>query len=151
MNMSLSNGSSQGDMVKSTGVYIYLYFLALNVINKEYCAIKKIDISNLQNDDIYNIYREALYLESFRHKNIVKFYHSFIYDNNFYNVMELARGGELGSYIDEIKYISEKTAKRLFQQIHDAVIYIHSKSVIHRDLKPNNILFLDEKRENLIV
>ena len=55
MNMSLSNGSSQGDMVKSTGVYIYLYFLALNVINKEYCAIKKIDISNLQNDDIYNM------------------------------------------------------------------------------------------------
>ena len=65
--------------------------------------------------------------------------------------MELARGGELGSYIDENKYISEKTAKRLFRQIHDAVIYIHSKSVIHRDLKPNNILFLDDKRENLIV
>ena len=130
---------------------VFLNISALNVINREYCAIKKIDISNLQNDEIYNIYREALYLESFRHKNIVKFYHSFIYENNFYTVMELGRGGELSAYIDEKKYINEKTAKKLFQQIHDAVIYIHSKSVVHRDLKPNNILFLDEKKENLIV
>jgi serine/threonine protein kinase len=114
-------------------------------------AVKKIDISDVQSEEIYNIYREALYLESFRHKNIVKFYHSFIYESNFYSVMEFAKGGELSSYISSEKCLAEKTAKRLFQQLHDAVKYMHSKSVIHRDLKPNNILFLDEKKENLIV
>ena len=115
------------------------------------CAIKKIDLCSLENDEIYNIYREALYLENFRHKNIVKFYHSFIYENNFYTVMDLAKGGELGNYIAENKYLSEKITKKLFLQIHEAVIYIHGKNVIHRDLKPNNILFLDEKKENLVV
>ncbi len=124
---------------------------ARNLIRNEEIAIKKIDISNVRNEEIYNIHREALYLQSFRHKNIVKFYHSFIYENNFYSVMQYAKGGELGSYIDSQKCLSELNAKRLFQQIHSAVIYMHSKNVIHRDLKLNNILFLDEERENLIV
>lgn len=97
------------------------------------------------------MYREALYLESFKHKNIVKFYHSFIYENSFYTVMDLAKGGELSKYINDQKCLSERTAKRLFKQIHHAVLYIHSKNVIHRDLKPNNILFLDENNENLVV
>jgi hypothetical protein len=125
--------------------------IARNVINNEDYAIKKIDISNLQSEEIYNIYREALYLESFKHKNIIKFYLSFIYDNNFYTVMDLAKGGELSKYINDQKCLSERTAKKLFRQIHQAVAYIHSKSVIHRDLKPNNILFLDDKNENLVV
>lgn len=142
--------------IKSGGygkVFLGISFLtkARNVINNEDYAIKKIDISNLQSEEIYNIYREALYLESFKHKNIIKFYHSFIYDNNFYTVMDLAKGGELSKYINDQKCLSERTAKKLFRQIHKAVSYIHSKSVIHRDLKPNNILFLDENKENLVV
>ena len=125
--------------------------IARNILKNEDYAIKKIDISNLQNDEIYNMYREALYLESFKHKNIVKYHHSFIYENNFYTIMDLAKGGELSKYISDQKYISERTAKRLFKQIHHSVLYIHSKNVIHRDLKPNNILFLDDNKENLVV
>ena len=121
------------------------------MINNEDFAIKKTDISKLHNDEIYNMYREALYLENFKHKNIIKYYHSFIYENNFYTVMDLAKGGELNKYIDDQKCLSERTVKRLFQQIHNAVKYMHSKNVIHRDLKPNNILFLDETKQNLVV
>jgi len=65
--------------------------------------------------------------------------------------MEYARGGELGNYLRKEKILNEFEARRVFKQLHEAVRYIHSKNVVHRDLKPNNILFLDEQRENLVV
>ena len=65
--------------------------------------------------------------------------------------MDCAMGGELGAYIKEKHHLTEDDAIRIFKQIHDAVRYIHSRNVVHRDIKPNNILFLDEKHENIIV
>lgn len=114
-------------------------------------AIKKQDISCLSSEEIYNISREGLYLQSFKHKNIVKFINSYVYENHFYTVMECAKGGELNCYLESVNLLTEYEARRIFKQIHEAVRYIHSKNVVHRDLKPNNILFLDKNRENLIV
>ena len=121
------------------------------MITGEDVAIKKQDISNLSNEEIYNISRESLYLQSFKQKNIVKFINSYVYENQFYTVMECAKGGELNSHLEKLKFLSEWEARRIFKQLHEAVRYIHSKNVVHRDLKPNNILFLDVNRENLVV
>ncbi len=121
------------------------------MITGENVAIKKQDISALNSEEIYNISREALYLQSFKHRNIVKFINSYVYENQFYTVMQCAVGGELNTYLEKEKYISEFEARRIFKQLHEAVKYIHSRNVVHRDLKPNNILFLDEKRENVVV
>ena len=49
-------------------------------------AIKKVNLTNLPQEECYNINREALYLESLKHKNIIRFKDSFIYENEFYNV-----------------------------------------------------------------
>lgn len=121
------------------------------MITKVDVAIKKQDISCLSSEEIYNISREGLYLRSFKHKNIVKFINSYVYENHFYTVMECAKGGELNCYLEIMNFLSEWEARRIFKQIHEAVRYIHSKNVVHRDLKPNNILFLDKNRENLVV
>jgi serine/threonine protein kinase len=128
-----------------------LIFQARNVITKEEVAIKKQDVSCLLSEEIYNISRECLYLQSFKHKNIIKFINSYVYENNFYTVMDCAKGGELCSYLESQNLLSEWETRRIFKQIHEAVKYIHSKNVVHRDLKPNNILFLDKNLENLIV
>lgn len=121
------------------------------MITKADVAIKQQDISNLSSEEIYNISREGLYLQSFKHKNIVKFINSYVYENHFYTVMDCAKGGELNCYLESVNLLSELEARRIFKQIHEAVKYIHSKNVVHRDLKPNNILFLDKNKENLIV
>lgn len=62
-----------------------------------------------------------------------------------------AKGGELKGFISQKGIVSENDTKRIFKQIHEAVKYIHSKNVIHRDLKPNNIMFLEETYDNIIV
>lgn len=65
--------------------------------------------------------------------------------------MDYARGNELTNYVIEKEILSEREAKRIFKQIHEAVIYMHNKGVVHRDLKPNNIMFLDDEKQNVVV
>jgi len=65
--------------------------------------------------------------------------------------MECALGGELSNLLNEKKYLAEFQARKIFKQLHEAVKYIHAKDVVHRDLKPNNIIFLDEEREHVVV
>jgi serine/threonine protein kinase len=158
-NFSNANYLNEYEFIKNikSGGYGMVYLgkilitLARNLITNETMAIKKVDLTNLQQEECYNIHREALYLESLKHKNIIRFTHSFIIENDFYNVMEYAKGGELNAYISDKKLLAEAEAKKIFIQLHDAVKYIHSKNVIHRDLKPNNILFLDDKKESIVV
>ena len=58
-------------------------------------------------------------------------------------VMEYARGGELKEYIKSKGKLSELEAHAIFTQILDAVDHCHLFNVIHRDLKLENLLFLD--------
>jgi serine/threonine protein kinase len=102
-------------------------------------------------EEAYNISREAIYMDNLKHKNVIRCYNSFVYDNKVYTVMELAKGGMLSTYINDNGYLKEEESMRIFKQIHEAVKYIHSKNVIHRDIKPENILFKDKSYENVLV
>lgn len=126
-------------------------FLAKSILTNNFVAIKQTDVTNLSNEEIYNISREALYLESLKHKNIVKYINSYNYENYFYTVMQYAEGGELGSYINKKLWLTERETKKIFIQLIEAIKYIHTKNIIHRDLKPNNIVFSDVNMENILV
>ncbi len=126
-------------------------FYAKHVISQKEYAIKKIDTSNFSNEEIYNISREYMILKNFHHKNIIKSYNSFNYQNTFYTIMDYAKGGELTNLLNEKKILNEKETKIIFKQIYDAVKYMHSQNIIHRDLKPNNILFLDEEKTQIVI
>ncbi|EGR32644.1 protein kinase domain protein, partial [Ichthyophthirius multifiliis] len=88
------------------------------------------------------IKKEFLNLKKLDHQNIVKMYELYIDKTNgcIYTVMELIKGQEIFETIRKSGYYSEKTAKIIFQQIIEAIQYMHSKSICHRDLKLNNIL-----------
>ena len=126
-------------------------FLSKHVYSQKQFAIKQIDTTNFSNEDLYNISREYMILRSMMHKNVIKCYDSFAYNNKFYTVMDYAEGGELSTLLKEKGVLSEQDSKKIFKQIYDAVCYIHSQNIIHRDLKPNNILFLDTERTHVVI
>ena len=55
--------------------------------------------------------------------------------------MELCAGGDLLNYVRKRRKLKEPIARKIFKQIIDGLCYIHSKSICHRDIKLDNLLF----------
>ncbi len=125
--------------------------LSKNKITKELVSIKKIDLKSFSPEDLYSISRESIYLSNLIHNNIIKIYGRFAYKNYLYNIMPYCEGGELTQLINSNNSLSEKRIKEIFIQIVEGVKFIHGNNVIHRDLKPNNILFLDKEKTKVVI
>ncbi|KAL1122453.1 hypothetical protein AAG570_002784, partial [Ranatra chinensis] len=103
-------------------------------------AIKIIDKTKLEEDDLKKIFREIQILTKLRHPHIVRLYQVMETEKMIYLVTEYACGGEIFDYLVKNGRISEIGACRIFHQIVAAVSYCHSRNVVHRDLKAENLL-----------
>lgn len=64
--------------------------------------------------------------------------------------MEYCSGGELLERITRQKKFSEDEAARIMKKIFSVINHMHSKGIVHRDLKLENILFLDKSPDSEI-
>ena len=109
-------------------------------------ATKKMERSRVEQRPLWDrLINEINILQSVNHPNIVKYYDLKRSRNHYYLVTEYVNGGSLSSNLK--KYISmyhrafpEDIVQYLMKQILDALNYLHSKKIIHRDLKLDNIL-----------
>ena len=97
---------------------------------------------------IQGIYKEAEALKALQHKNIVKLYHGFIDGKRFVMIMEAAMGGQLLDYLRDHKVFPETVAREIVLQVVQAMLYCHSRGVIHRDLKLENVIFKNKGEKN---
>jgi hypothetical protein len=115
---------------------------------KNLYAIKKVHITNELIKDNTDIFREIQLFSKLNHKNIVRYYSSWLddYDNNstLYIQMELCES-TFRDYLNNIRE-DESIEKRIFyfNQIVEGIKYLHDNNIIHRDIKPSNILFIDD-------
>lgn len=84
--------------------------------------------------------KEAQSLGKLRHQNIVKVLESFEANNTVYYAMDFIEGGSLDEYISDKGHLSETETLKLSHQILDALSYLHSKKMLHLDLKPSNVM-----------
>mmetsp|Transcript_77953 Transcript_77953/g.242275 ORF Transcript_77953/g.242275 Transcript_77953/m.242275 type:complete len:508 (-) Transcript_77953:89-1612(-) len=89
---------------------------------------------------------EAEVLMGLQHPGIVRIYEWFETPMHLYLVMELVEGGDLLEFVMERGCLAEKVAWHFFRQLSDAVGFLHARDIVHRDIKPDNIL-LTEKSE----
>lgn len=84
--------------------------------------------------------KEAENLSKLSHKGIVKVLDVFDENNTTYYVMEYIDGMNLDDYIREKGRIPEKEAIEIIKEVGDALSYMHSRRMLHLDLKPKNIM-----------
>ncbi|KAJ1021179.1 hypothetical protein NDA16_003965 [Ustilago loliicola] len=88
--------------------------------------------------------REIHHHRRLHHPNVMQLYEVIATEQYIWMVSELCAGGELYDYLVENEVLAEPEARRIFGQLCLAVAYVHSKGIVHRDLKLENIL-LDER------
>ncbi|VDK38318.1 unnamed protein product [Taenia asiatica] len=114
--------------------------LARHTVTNVKVAIKIIDKTKLNDENLKKAQREADILKSLHHPNIIKLYQVMESEKLLCIVTEYLPNGELYEYIAKNGYLNEQVARHKFMEILSAVEHCHLNNVVHRDLKAENML-----------
>jgi serine/threonine protein kinase len=114
-------------------------------------AIKLIDARYRDNPAYAERFvREAQAVAGWRHEHIIHIYYASDEDGLYYFVMEYIDGADLGKYITHMatrrERIPYKEAIRIGRAMAGALDYAHQRGVVHRDVKPANVLLASDGR-----
>ena len=91
------------------------------------------------------VFQEVYLLKKIKHSNVIRLLEVFESEKHMLIVMEYAGGGDLLRLIKRKGKLDESDTQDIFKQIVYGVAHIHCRSVIHRDIKLDNILLDSEK------
>ncbi|WP_339170409.1 Stk1 family PASTA domain-containing Ser/Thr kinase [Anoxybacillus sp. FSL W8-1294] len=120
-------------------------YLARDIILDRDVAVKVLRL-DFVNDELFikRFRREAQAATSLNHENIVTIYDVGEDDGIYYMVMEYVRGCTLKQYIQQHAPLPVQEALRMMDQLTGAIAHAHQNGVIHRDIKPQNILVSED-------
>ena len=135
------------------GAFGEVYLTTRIGYNKLY-ATKKIPKKLVETPSIKkHLVDELEILKTLDHKNIIKLETIKQSENNYYIITDYYNGGGLYDILKKYKIIygrpfPENVVQHLMRQIIDAVVYLHQRKIIHRDLKLENLLINYESEED---
>lgn len=120
-------------------------YLAHDIILSRDVAIKILRYDFTNEEELHRRFqREALSATSLTHPNIVSVYDVGEDRDMHYIVMEYIKGKTLKQYIQEFSPLSPAKSVQIMKQLTSAIAHAHENGIIHRDIKPQNILVDDE-------
>uniref|UniRef100_A0A3Q3ABZ8 Serine/threonine kinase 32C n=1 Tax=Kryptolebias marmoratus TaxID=37003 RepID=A0A3Q3ABZ8_KRYMA len=108
---------------------------AMKYMNKQQC---------IERDEVRNVFRELEILQEIEHVFLVNLWYSFQDEEDMFMVVDLLLGGDLRYHLQQNIQFTEDAVKVYLCEMTLALDYLQSQHIIHRDVKPDNIL-LDEQ------
>ena len=120
-------------------------YKAYDSIDDRVVAVKILRDEHMENDELLRRFRnESKAIAVLSHPNIVKVYDVSFNEDIQYIVMEHIDGITLKEYIEQQKVLRWKEAVHFAVQILRALKHAHDKGIVHRDIKPQNIMLLED-------
>lgn len=120
-------------------------YKGVDVIDNKTVAIKILKKEYAENEEFLRRFRnESKAIAVLSHPNIVKIYDVGFSDKIQYIVMEYIDGITLKEYIEEEKVLTWKDTVHFVIQILRALQHAHDKGIVHRDIKPQNIMMFTD-------
>ncbi len=120
-------------------------YKGVDVMDHKEVAIKILKKEYAENEDFLRRFRnESKAIAVLSHPNIVKIYDVGFSDKIQYIVMEYIDGITLKEYIEEEKVLTWKDTVHFVIQILRALQHAHDKGIVHRDIKPQNIMMFTD-------
>ncbi len=114
-------------------------------------AIKTYDKAKLKDPAHWKrVHSEIKIMEQISHPRIARMYEAVETPKRMHLIMECLDGGNLCSYVKAKRRLSEDESRRIFFQILQAIEHLHALGVSHRDIKLENVLFVNDKDIKLI-
>lgn len=107
---------------------------AMKYMNKQKC---------IERDEVRNVFRELQIMQGLEHPFLVNLWYSFQDEEDMFMVVDLLLGGDLRYHLQHNVHFTEGAVKLYICELALALEYLQRCHIIHRDIKPDNIL-LDE-------
>ncbi|TKS83076.1 Serine/threonine-protein kinase 32A [Collichthys lucidus] len=151
--------SSKTPVTDDTDEVNFDHFQILRAIGKgsfgKVCIVQKKDTKKMyamkymnklkcvERNEVRNVLKELQIMQNLEHPFLVNFWYSFQDEEDMFMVVDLLLGGDLRYHLQQNVHFSESTVKLYVCELALALGYLRTKRIIHRDIKPDNIL-LDE-------